>query len=164
MRYEVTIAGKQQQVDLESTASGWKCKCRINGREVEIAVAEVQPGHLSILHDGKSYDVRCGAEEEVFVGNNRYQIDVMDARSWRSKRQIAGAEAGPQKLTASMPGKIVRMLATENGKVSAGQGVIVIEAMKMQNEIRAPREGIVKKILVREGSNVNAGETLAIIE
>jgi biotin carboxyl carrier protein len=162
MRYEVTIAGKQQQVDLESTASGWKC--RIDGREVEIEVAEVQSGHLSILYDGKSYDVRRGADAEVFVGSNRYQVGVADARSWRSKRQMAGAEAGPQKLTASMPGKIVRVLATDNGKVSAGQGVIVIEAMKMQNEIRSPREGTVKKILVREGSNVNAGETLAIIE
>ena len=148
MRYEVTIAGKQQQVDLASTASGWKC--RIDGREVEIEVAEVQPGHLSILYDGKSYDLRRGADEEVFVGSNRYQVGVMDARSWRSKRQMAGAEAGPQKLTASMPGKIVRVLATENSKVSAGQGVIVIEAMKMQNEIRTPREGTVKKILVRE--------------
>lgn len=162
MRYEVTIAGKQQQVDLEPTASGWKC--RIDGREVEIEVAEVQSGHLSILYDGKSYDVRRDGEGVVFVGSNRYQVGVMDARSWRSKRQMAGAEAGPQKLTASMPGKIVRVLATENGKVSAGQGVIVIEAMKMQNEIRSPREGTVKKILVREGSNVNAGETLAIIE
>ena len=162
MRYEVTIAGKKQQVDLEPTASGWKC--RIDGPEVEIEVAEVHAGQLSILHDGKSYDVRRGAEEEVFVGSNRYQIGVTDARSWRGKRHLAGGETGPQKLTASMPGKIVRVLATENGKVSAGQGVIVIEAMKMQNEIRAPREGIVKKILVREGSNVNAGETLAIIE
>ena len=162
MRYEVSIGGKKQQVELESTASGWKC--RVDGHELAIEVAKVNSSRLSILFDGKSYDVRRGAEEEVFVGSNRYQVSVADARSWRGKRHLVGGEAGPQKLTASMPGKIVRVLATENGKVSAGQGVIVIEAMKMQNEIRSPREGTVKKILVREGSNVNAGETLAIIE
>ena len=162
MRYEVTIGAKQQQVDLESTPSGWKCG--IDGREVEIEVAEIHAGRISILYDGKSYDVRRVADEEVFVGSNRYQVGVTDARSWRGKRHLAGGEAGPQKLTASMPGKIVRVLATENNKVSAGQGVIVIEAMKMQNEIRSPREGTVTKILVREGSNVNVGETLAIIE
>jgi len=162
MRYEVTIGGRKQQVDLESTASGWKC--RMDGREVAIDVAEVNADRVSILFDGRSYDVRRGSEEEVFVGSNRYQVSVTDARSWRGKRHLAGGETGPQRLTASMPGKIVRVLATENGKVSAGQGVIVIEAMKMQNEIRSPREGTVKKMLVREGSNVNAGETLAIIE
>jgi biotin carboxyl carrier protein len=63
-----------------------------------------------------------------------------------------------------MPGKVVRLLAREGEHVRAGQGIVVVEAMKMQNEIRSPREGKIVNLRAREGLNVNAGETLAIIE
>jgi biotin carboxyl carrier protein len=88
---------------------------------------------------------------------------VRDPRSLRRKR--AGlAEAGEQKLTASMPGKVVRIIANLGDQITAGQGVLVIEAMKMQNEVRSPKDGQLKKLLVRQGANVVAGEVLAIIE
>jgi pyruvate carboxylase subunit B len=63
-----------------------------------------------------------------------------------------------------MPGKVVRLLVAENDAVEAGQGVAVIEAMKMQNELKSPKKGVVRKILAREGAAVNAGETLAVVE
>src|SRR5215469_6737751 len=74
------------------------------------------------------------------------------------------ALAGPQKITAPMPGKIVRVILAEKDGVKAGQGVIVMEAMKMQNEMKSPKDGKVQKILASEGSAVNAGDALAIIE
>ena len=73
-------------------------------------------------------------------------------------------EAGPQKLIASMPGKVVRVLAREGDTVVSGQGIAVVEAMKMQNEIRSPRGGVLKKLLAHEGMKVNAGEVLGIVE
>jgi biotin carboxyl carrier protein len=76
---------------------------------------------------------------------------------------VAGVDAGPQKVKAPMPGKIVRILVAEKDEVKAGQGIIVMEAMKMQNEMKSPKDGIVEKILAAEGSAVNAGDTLAII-
>jgi biotin carboxyl carrier protein len=82
----------------------------------------------------------------------------------RSRLRAGQPETGEQKLTASMPGKVVRVLAKPGDTVAAGQGVVVIEAMKMQNEVRAAKDGMVKTLLAREGANVNAGEVLAILE
>ena len=76
----------------------------------------------------------------------------------------AAAEAGPQKITAPMPGKIVRIMVAEGDEVKAGQGIIVMEAMKMQNEMKSPKDGKVQKILTSEGSTVNPGDALAVIE
>jgi biotin carboxyl carrier protein len=63
-----------------------------------------------------------------------------------------------------MPGRVVRVLVTESAEVEAGQGLVVVEAMKMQNEIKSPKKGIVKKMTVAAGANVNAGDVLAIVE
>jgi biotin carboxyl carrier protein len=100
----------------------------------------------------------------MVIGSARYAVDVQDPRSLKTRRAVAGAEAGPQKIKAAMPGKIVRVLVSEKEEVKAGQGVIVMEAMKMQNEMKSPKDGRVQKILAAEGSAVNAGDTLAIIE
>ena len=71
---------------------------------------------------------------------------------------------GPKKLTAPMPGKVVRILVSEGAEIEAGAGILVVEAMKMQNEVKSPKKGIVQKITVREGAAVNSGDVLAIVE
>ena len=91
-------------------------------------------------------------------------MSVADPRSWRGRRGAAQGDTGPQSLTASMPGKVVRVLAREGEAIAPGQGIAVVEAMKMQNEIRSPRAGVLKKLLAHEGMKVNAGEVLAIVE
>ena len=73
-------------------------------------------------------------------------------------------EHGPKKLVAPMPGKVVRILVTQGAEIEAGAGVLVVEAMKMQNEVKSPKKGTVQKILVNEGAAVNAGDILAIVE
>ena len=103
-------------------------------------------------------------ELHMVIGSARYAVDVQDPRSLRTRRAVGGSEAGPQKVKAPMPGKIVRILVSERDEVKAGQGIIVMEAMKMQNEMKSPKDGRVQKILTAEGSVVNAGDTLAIIE
>jgi biotin carboxyl carrier protein len=97
------------------------------------------------------------------VGSARFAAEVRDPRSLRS-RVRAVDEHGPKKLTAPMPGKIVRILVSQGAAVEAGEGVLVVEAMKMQNEVKSPKKGTVQKILVMEGAAVNSGDVLAIVE
>jgi biotin carboxyl carrier protein len=86
--------------------------------------------------------------------------EVFDPRAWRGRHSAAEAE-GRQQIVAPMPGKIVRVLVREGELVEAGQGLLVVEAMKMQNEIRSPKSGTVERVLAQEGQPVNAGEILA---
>ena len=165
MIFEVTIAEKTYQVELRREQAAWRC--RLDGREIPVDVTTGEDGVLSLLVDGKSYEVkqeRTGTESRVVVGQERFNVSVRDPRSLRSRGHAEGSVHGVKKITAPMPGKIVRLLAAEGSAVEAGQSVIVIEAMKMQNELKAPKTGVVKKINVSEGAAVEAGQSLAEVE
>jgi len=165
MIFEVTIAEKTYQVELRREQAAWRC--RLDGREIPVDVTTGEDGVLSLLVDGKSYEVkqeRTGTESRVVVGQERFNVSVRDPRSLRSRGHTGGPAHGVKKITAPMPGKIVRLLAAEGSAVEAGQSVIVIEAMKMQNELKAPKTGVVKKINVSEGAAVEAGQSLAEVE
>ena len=165
MIYEVSVGERSYRVELQREGAGWKCK--LDGRELPVDVIAAQNGVLSILLDGKSYEVKqeiTSAETNVVVGQERFATALRDPRSLRSRRSGAASEQGVKKITAPMPGKIVRLLAKEGSAVQAGQSVIVIEAMKMQNELKAPKNGVLKKIKVSEGAAVEAGQALAEVE
>lgn len=165
MIYEVTIAEKIYRVELVRTEQEWKCK--LDGRELPLDVVSAQDGMLSLLLQGKSYEVKqemVGAESNVVVGQERFSASVRDPRSFRSRRRAGASEQGVMKIKAPMPGKVVRILAPAGSQVAMGQSVLVIEAMKMQNELKAPKTGVVKKINVEEGAAVEAGQALAEVE
>jgi biotin carboxyl carrier protein len=165
MIYEVTIAEKVYRVELVRTEQEWKCK--LDGRELPLDVVSAQDGMLSLLLQGKSYEVKqetVGAESNVVVGQERFSASVRDPRSYRSRRRSGASEQGVMKIKAPMPGKVVRILAPAGTQVEIGQSVVVIEAMKMQNELKAPKTGVVKKISVAEGAAVEAGQALAEVE
>ena len=165
MIYEVTIAERIYRVELARTGPGWSCK--LDGRELALDAVSVQAGVLSLLLDGKSYEVKLesnGSESSVVVGRERFAAAVRDPRSFRFRRRAGGSEHGVRKITAPMPGKVVRVLASAGTAVEAGQSVIIIEAMKMQNELKSPKAGIVKKVNVTEGAAVEAGQALAEVE
>ena len=161
MFYEIAIEGKTHRLELKRTEKGWAC--RLDGSAIDIDCAPIAPNLLSLVLNGRSYQIRREGDR-IWVGDHAYEVSVADPRSWRGRREAGAAESGPRKLTASMPGKVVRVLAREGDAIEQDQGVVVIEAMKMQNEIRSPKQGRLQKILVREGMNVNAGETLALVE
>jgi biotin carboxyl carrier protein len=139
---------------------------RIDGKPVEplsnAKVVEVEPGVYSILMDGASHEVRIG-EGYVVVGNRRFEYEVEDPRQWKRSGDAA-AGGGRAAIVAPMPGKIVRILVAPGDEVEAGQGVVVVEAMKMQNEMKAPRSGRITAINVKENDSVNAGAVLVVIE
>ena len=151
--------------------------CRLDGEPFEAEAAEIAPGVYSILLGGKSFQARVAATPAVSadgasgastlysvqIDGTTYSIAIRDPRR-RSRERGGAAREGKQNITAPMPGKVIRILVSENQRVEHGQGLVVVEAMKMQNEIKSPKSGGVAKVLVREGQTVNAGETLLVVE
>ncbi|MGO9125974.1 MAG: biotin/lipoyl-containing protein [Terriglobales bacterium] len=165
MLYDIIIDGKNYRLELERTDAGWRC--RLDDREVQVNAVLARRDVLSVLAGGKAYEIkreRTATDLHLWVGGVRYAAELRDPRSLRSRKGEAGDEAGPRKLIAPMPGKVIRILLQEKAKVEPGQGIVVMEAMKMQNEIKSPRKGTIQKILATEGANVNAGDVLAIVE
>jgi len=137
----------------------------IDGEPVHPAsgdIVETEPGVYSVLVDGVSYEVRV-QEQQISIGEHRFLFEIDDPRQWKRSGGAAGAQ-GRASILAPMPGKVVRVLVGIDDQVVAGQGIVVVEAMKMQNELKAPRDGRVTAILVAEHDGVNAGAVLAVIE
>lgn len=166
MIYDVIINGTTHRVELTKGEKTWLCK--VDDTMMEVDAVFTARDVVSILLGGKAYEVKreraLSGETHMIVGSARYSSEVQDPRSLKTRRAHSGAGEGPQKLTAPMPGKVVRILVGEKAEVEAGQGVIVVEAMKMQNELKSPKKGVVSKIVVAEGTTVNAGDPLVVIE
>lgn len=165
MLYDAIIDGKNYRLELQRVEGRWLC--RLDGREIEMDAVLARHDVLSILIGGKAYEIkreRTANDLHFWVGGARYAAELRDPRSLRSRQGAAGDEQGPKKLIAPMAGKVVRVLLQENSPVEAGQGVLVVEAMKMQNEIKSPKKGVLQKIVATEGTAVNTGDVLAIVE
>jgi biotin carboxyl carrier protein len=163
MIYDLAIDGKTHRLELDRPGGGWTC--RLDGREIEVDAVLPRPNVLSLRIGNKAYEVTCertGSDTYIWVGNRRFASQVRDPRSLRSRARGV-EEQGPKKLTAPMPGKVVRILLAQGAEVEAGAGILVVEAMKMQNEVKSPKKGTIQKILVVEGAAVNAGDVLAIV-
>jgi biotin carboxyl carrier protein len=164
MLYEITIDGKNYRLDLNRADGRWSC--RLDGRDFEIDAILTRPDVLSLRIGNLAYEVkseRLANDLHLWVGSTCFAVEVRDPRSLRGRTR-AGDDHGPRKITAPMPGKVVRLLVHEGEEVEPGRGVAVVEAMKMQNEIKSPKKGTIQKILVSEGAAVNAGDVLAIVE
>jgi biotin carboxyl carrier protein len=144
----------------------------LNGRSIEIdsgqlaAVKQVEPGVYSVLVDGASYEIRVSGAKDglrASVGGLAFTVEVRDPRD-TSRASATSISSGRQKISAPMPGKVIRLLVNVGDSVETGQGLIVVEAMKMQNEMKAARAGRVAEISVRAGETVSAGDTLMILE
>lgn len=164
MKLQIEIAGKKHGVGL--TQAGDRAIWRIDGQRLEADAAEVSDGIYSILINGKSFEVRVeslGAELRAIAGGREFKVVIQDEREWRRNRAGSVEAEGRQQVLAPMPGKIVRVLVGAGDSVRAGQGLLVVEAMKMQNEIRAPKSGTIDRVRVVEGQTVNAGEVVVIV-
>lgn len=157
MKLDLTIDGREERIEISPG------KFRLgDALERNVSVEVVQPGVYSVLMDGRSYDARVDGSA-VTVCGHRFEIEVRDLRRW-SRRRGGAAHSGVQHVCAPMPGKVVRVLVSVGDRVETGQGIAVVEAMKMQNEMKAARPGTVAAISVKVGDAVTAGEVLAKIE
>jgi biotin carboxyl carrier protein len=116
----------------------------------------------SIVTAGRAYEARIHGQS-VAIGGWTFSVEVLDPRRWDRNRNHRHAE-GRQSVAASMPGKVVRVLIAEGDLVEPGQGLVVVEAMKMQNEMKAARAGKVVSLTAVAGATVSAGEVLVVIE
>ena len=142
-QYEVTIDGETRTVDARPTGSG----------------------SYSLLFDHEHHEVHVATKGDawtVLLGGRTHRFQLLDERARRSGRAAKGP--GDKEIRAVMPGQVVALLAEVGHHVEQGQGVLVIEAMKMENEIKAPRTGTVQEIRVKPGQAVEAGELLAVID
>ncbi len=165
MKCEIELDGRLRSVEV--IHSGGRARWTIDGSELDADAVEVSPGIYSILIGGKSFEARVEDKSDsqlrVTVAGREYDATICNPRKWKRDR-AAGAEAeGRQQVTTPMPGKIVLVLVKSGEVVEVGQGIVVVEAMKMQNELRSPKSGTVERLLVIEGQTVNAGEVVAIV-
>ena len=155
-QFVVTVDGSEQLADVAVLGGAWSLILSdlpaaghgAERRSYEIAVVECPDGDLSVHVDGRLV-----------------QVTVADGRgAWaRRGHDVAGGH-GPQKVVAPMPGKIVRVLVAPGDVVRDRQGVVVVEAMKMENELRAPKAGTVTEIRAAAGDSVEAGAVLLVVE
>ena len=170
MRFNVrlTAASGQQSriVELERDADRWKIT--LDGQFVDADIVEVAPNVISVLLEGQAFEFSVTPSVDgallLRTGYREFSANVEDPRAWRGRRHGAIEAEGRQQVVAPMPGKVIRLLVKVGDGVEAGQGLLVVEAMKMQNEVRSPKSGAVERLLAVEGQAVNAGDVLAWVE
>jgi biotin carboxyl carrier protein len=165
MIYDATVDGRTVRVEVRAGNGDGRYIVRLDGRPIEVDVREAGPHTLSVIADGRGHEVGIERREggyRVALRGQVLEVSLVEAaRGAAAPRRAAG---GPARVQAPMPGKLVRVLVHAGEDVGAGQGLVVMEAMKMENEIRAPRAGRVKEAPVREGQAVETGALLVLLE
>ncbi|HTM52340.1 MAG TPA: biotin/lipoyl-containing protein [Bryobacteraceae bacterium] len=157
----IRLNGREIRLDFTQEGETWRFRVE---SEVErtAGVRQVAPGVYSVILDGRSYEATLDGNC-VSVGGRAFEVEIVDTRRWSREGNHAHA-GGRQNVSSAMPGKVIRVLVAAGDEVEAGQGLIVVEAMKMQNELKAIRAGRVRTVTTMAGRTVNAGEILATIE
>lgn len=171
MKFSVTINDCQHQVELTRDSSPL------------VAIVD-DARHEVTIHDSREHDVAGGraylvslanriyecrvvtgtGEMEIAVGHRVFRAHVADPRALPTGEAATNAAGGRARLTASMPGKIVRVMTVQGAQVEAGESLVVVEAMKMQNEMKAPKSGTVVELRAEPGATVQAGDVLVVVE
>ncbi|MFI5182760.1 MAG: biotin/lipoyl-containing protein [Vicinamibacteria bacterium] len=163
MIVEARIGDRLSRVDVRAVGDRYLVK--VDDRSLDADVRDCGYGALSFLVDGQSHDVAVEGQGGVYAVTIRGFRTIVEigpvAPAGVAPRHGSGS---PARLAAPMPGKIVRILVSAGAWAEAGQGLVVMEAMKMENELRAPRSGTVREVHVREGQTVETGALLAIVE
>jgi len=141
VKFEVRIGDKTCIVELDRNADRWRIA--LDGQPLDADAVQIAPNIFSILLRGQSHEVRVTPSPNgtltLQTNLEEFTAEVIDPRAWSGRRHSALEAEGRQQIVAPMPGKVVRLLVKAGDTVEAGQGLLVIEAMKMQNEIRSPK-------------------------
>ena len=167
MNYTVNIGKHSYQLSIQETGEGLQVS--LDGEDLHVDMAPVAPEVYSLLVDGRSYEVQVRGREDgyqVFFGPRHYDVMVEDERARMIRELSAGARTHerPREIRAAMPGLVVKVEVREGDQVKPGDGLVVVEAMKMENEIRAQQIGVIKQLFVQPGVTVDQGQTLLILE
>lgn len=165
---EIHIGNRVAEVELLSKDGNTVC-LTIDGKEYEVDVTMVERGSCSILHDGKSYNAELirsenGKNYKVNTHYSSYNVDIIDSSAKYLRLKKNGDERQDDKIISPMPGKIVEVPVKTGDRVSAGDTVVVIEAMKMQSNYKVTSDCVIKEILVNPGDTVNTDQVLVLLD
>ena len=168
MIYEVSQKkGESLRIGLREIGEG-QYEIQMEGRTIHVDAVRPGPNIYSLIEDGKQFEVMVdeqGAHEfDVMVSGRLFHLESLDERTKLLSGSAAHVASGPQTIAAEMAGKVVKIQLEPGAQVSEGEGVVVVEAMKMENEIASPIDGVLVSIDVSEGETVEAGATLFVVE
>ena len=164
MIFDATIDGRAARVEVRSAAGLFTVL--VDGRPLRVSVIPTARHFTTLLIDGRCHDagvLRQGVHHAVVLRDGTFEV-TLEAAARGAAAPHRKAAAGPARVSAPMPGKIVRVAAAPGQEVRAGECLAVMEAMKMENEIRSPRAGRIKDVLVKEGQAVESGALLILVE
>lgn len=167
MKLKADVSNEHLEITLQR--SGTSVSADIEGQHYEIEVRDLGELEYLIKHGDSVYDcfvVASGKDfeqAEVHIRGTSYAIRLTDPKRLRGAQSGSGSEKGLAQILAPMPGKVVRVLTEVGAQVEAGAGILIVEAMKMQNELKAPKSGKIVSISAEAGATVNAGDVLAVI-
>ena len=174
MRYQASIGGVERLVEVTPRGETYRIlihegtQAGKNPRALEVDAVHLAGHAMSLLVDGRS--VRCEVEPgkdgrvAVLVGDEVHELEILDERRLRLRRASGKFSLeGPQRVDSPMPGKVVRVLVKQGERVQEGQALVVVEAMKMENELKSPKAGVVAELHAQEGQAVEAGAKLAVV-
>lgn len=150
--------------------TGEKVSAEIDGRIYDLEVSEPEPNVFLFKRDGEIFEIFVSPNEKpgepfkVNTADQYFEVKISDPKRLRGTSAGSGEIEGIAEIKTAMPGKVVRILLEQGAQVQTGDGIIVVEAMKMQNEMKSPKDGVIKEIRFSEGATVNAGDVLAVIE
>ncbi len=171
MKLKAQVSGNDHDISLK-LASG-RAVVEVDGRHYDLEIRELARGEYLLVNGSSVFKCRVepkhdrtspGELFEVTVRGRNYDVGVIDPKRLRSAQSAGTHHTGVAEIVSPMPGKIVRVLVESGAQVEVGAGVVVVEAMKMQNEMKAPKAGVVVSINTEVGATVNAGDVLAVIE
>ena len=168
MKLQAEISSEKHEIEIRR--DGERVSARIDDREYEIEASEVEPNVYLLKNENKIYEVFISPQQnlnepfEVKIKNQEFEITLIDPKCLRGAGASSGGADGIAEIKTAMPGKLVRVLVKAGAEIKQGEPLLVVEAMKMQNEMKSPKDGKVKEIRFSEGATVNAGDVLAVIE
>ncbi len=168
MKLHVTV--NDSQTDIQIRDEGPHIFAGIEDRDYEFQVQESDPGSYLMIHNNRVFDCRVEGRLEagkpiiVVVGEVEYSVTLTDPKRLRGTTRVEAGGDDMARIVAPMPGKVARVLVAVGDPVNVGDGVVVVEAMKMQNEMKSPKAGTVTSLNAKPGATVNAGDVLAVIE
>ncbi len=166
MKLEALLGSEKHEIQLDKNDKGLY-QIQLGEEEITVESQRVESDVWSLIIDNKSYEAtvqQVKGKLRITLNGATWDIDVVDPRRRRSKGGAGGAVEGKQVVTSPMPGRVVKIEVAVGDKVEAGQGVVIVEAMKMENELEAEGAGIVKEIKCEAGQAVEDGQVLIVIE
>jgi biotin carboxyl carrier protein len=166
MKLIVKVEGESHDVEIDRNGS--HVTAVIDGRSYDLDASQPEPSVWLVKHNARIYEaavsLRDTSEHVVSVNGAEFAASVIDPKRLRGSSIGSSDDSGRAEIRTAMPGKVVRILASQGDAIEKGDGVIVVEAMKMQNEMKSPKDGTISEIKVAEGDTVGAGDVLVIID